>query len=113
MTIYLGPVHGFMGQVMPLLQRMDGLDESRQKVVAQRTRDVLVHTARWEGGLVNWPSVIPASGGSTEHLVQYCRGAPGIVIAACEYPPDPEVDELLLAAGELIWEAEQVHPVDR
>ena len=37
-------------------------------------------------------------------LVQWCHGAPGIVTSLADLP-DPQLDELLVAAGELVWAA--------
>ena len=56
-----------------------------------------------ENGLANWP---PAAGESLEQRdgqirVQWCHGAPGIVVAAASYLDE----ELLLAGAELTWRA--------
>lgn len=99
---YLGPVHGFTGQVLPLLQRFAELSEQQRKMTLERTRAVLLQTALQEDGQANWPAAVS----QPCEMVQYCHGAAGVVISMCEYPAgDTDVDELLLRAGELIWQA--------
>ena len=60
-------------------------------------------TARREGTLVNWAPEWPISAG-TKWLVQWCHGAPGFVTSLAALP-DSRLDEVLLAAGELVWKA--------
>ena len=59
-----------------------------------------------EGGLANWPTSIGRTvvwrGGAR---TQWCHGAPGIVAALAGLPREPELDALLLAGGELVWQA--------
>ena len=104
-ALYLGPVHGFTGQVWPLLQRLDSLDDNQRTTVIERTRQVLIQTAHHDGKHVNWPAVVSGDGGATSGLLQFCHGAPGIVVASCAFPHDEEVDALLEKAGELVWDA--------
>jgi lantibiotic modifying enzyme len=59
-------------------------------------------TATREGALANWtPTWGPSRPGI---LVQWCHGAPGFVTSLATLD-DPRLDEVLLAAGELIWMA--------
>jgi hypothetical protein len=96
----LGPAHGFVGNVLALCQ---GLDASRRAVLEQDANDVLARYAVLEDGLANWS---PAVEEDLVHRtgiirVQWCHGAPGIVISAAGY-----LDEhLLLGGAELTWQA--------
>ncbi len=105
--LILGAVHGFFGQVLPLLQRLETLSEQQQAMVLERTRDVLCQTALQEPGLANWPVMLGEPGVGREPLLHYCHGAPGVVISTCDFPAgiDSEVDQLLLDGGELVWRA--------
>ena len=97
----LGPAHGFVGNVLALGQR---LDTRERAVLFERSNEVLARFAVVEDGLANWP---PAEGDSLVHRrtgqvrVQWCHGAPGIVISAADYLDE----ELLLAGAELTWRA--------
>ena len=56
-----------------------------------------------ERKLLNWP---PEVGDKPSKLrVQWCHGAPGIVCALAGAPAHRELDAILIAAGELTWEA--------
>jgi hypothetical protein len=98
----LGPPHGVVGNVLALLQGGDLLAPGRRETLERATADVLARNAVLEDGLANWPMldgadlVDPEDG---EIRVQWCAGAPGIVISA-----GPYLDEALLLAGaELTW----------
>jgi len=100
----LGTVHGFFGQVLPLLKRLDKLSTQEQTAVLKRTREVFCRTAIRESGLANWPVMLDET---RDILVHYCHGAPGIVNSACAFPLgiDTEFDQILIEGGELIWRA--------
>jgi lantibiotic modifying enzyme len=92
----LGPPHGVVGNVLALLQ--GGPNEQ----LTRETADVLARTAVVEDGLANWPNRAGEDlvGADDEIRVQWCTGAPGIVISA------PYLDEeLMLAGAELAWRA--------
>lgn len=93
---YLGPAHGAVGSVLALLQ---GEPTEDVRVIAE----TLERTAIVEGGLANWPPVegLDHVGRNGEIRVQWCHGAPGIVISAASYLPE----ELFLAGAELAWRA--------
>jgi Lanthionine synthetase C-like protein len=93
----LGPVHGLVGNVHVLLQRRGN------ETLVDETAAVLARDAVVEDGLANWPALaggelVPRNG---EIRLQWCHGAPGIVIAAAPYLDE----ELLLAGAELTWRA--------
>jgi hypothetical protein len=82
---YLGPIHGFVGNVA-------ALGDTRG------AGDVLARTAIVEDGRANWP---PRVDGEDALRLQWCHGAPGIIATASDYLDE----ELLLAGAELIWNA--------
>jgi hypothetical protein len=93
----LGTLHGAAGNTLVLLRL------EPDNALAAETADVLMRTAFREGGLANWPGSprrqLAGSDGSIR--LQWCTGAPGILVGAWEY-----LDEkLLLAGAELIWKA--------
>jgi lantibiotic modifying enzyme len=94
----LGPAHGIVGNVLTLL---DVLDDERRASLEQQTAALLAHEAVVEDGLANWP--IRAGGNLVaddgEIRVQWCAGAPGIVVCAASYLDG----ELLEAGAELTW----------
>jgi hypothetical protein len=94
----LTPPHGLVGNVQVLLALLDA-DRSRR--LARETAAVLEKAAVVEDGLANWPPrprpELPGPDGQIR--VQWCAGAPGIVVAAAAYLDE----ELLLAGAELPW----------
>jgi hypothetical protein len=91
----LTPPHGLVGNVAAL---RPALEDARREQLERETRSVLSRLAVTEDGLVNWPL---REGSADDLRLQWCGGAPGIVIAAAPYLDE----ELLLAGAELIWEA--------
>jgi lantibiotic modifying enzyme len=103
----LGPAHGLVGCVQAVLQGRGLLPDAQIEALERETNQVLARTAVLEAGLANWPT----SDGRDLLLrdgrirLQWCHGAPGIVIAAGSYLDE----DLLLAAAELIWRAGPHH----
>jgi Lanthionine synthetase C-like protein len=91
-TQYLGPAHGFVGNVHALRGYL-GDDELRSRI-----EPVLRRYAVADGPRVNWPPLVDA-----ERLdrAQWCHGAPGIVATVGDLMP---VD-LVLGGAELTWHA--------
>jgi Lanthionine synthetase C-like protein len=88
---YVGPAHGFAGNVRVLLD--GGAD------VAERAARTVERLALRKSGLTNW---LPVDGGNPSHVrVQWCHGAPGMVASLSDLP----CEELLLEGGELTWHA--------
>ncbi len=102
---YLGPVHGFAGNMLPLLRGWDWLGPAQRARVAEAVSRTLAATARRSpDGAANWPAVVARA--SPPRLVQHCHGAPGMVTAFADGPVrTPELDILLAEAGELTWRA--------
>lgn len=101
--LYLGPAHGFAGHMLALMHGWEWLDGAQRERVATAAASTLsVNACEAEDG-VNWPV---AAGDDPRYLVQYCHGAPGIVISFADAPfATPELDRLLARAGELVWRA--------
>jgi hypothetical protein len=96
----LGPAHGVTGNVLALL---GSIDDARRARLERETAALLAREAVVEDGLANWPmhagdDLVSDDG---EIRLQWCAGAPGIVVCAASY-----VDTDLLEAGaELTWRA--------
>jgi hypothetical protein len=89
----LTPPHGLVG----IVQALGG------EGVNDDARRILRETAHREDGLANWPprprpDLLSPDG---EIRLQWCAGAPGIVIGAADYLDE----DLLLAGAELVWQA--------
>lgn len=99
----LGPPHGLVGNVGALLDGDELLAADRRRTLLRETGDVLARTAVVANGLANWPIAEGRDlvARDSEIRLQWCAGAPGIVITAAEYLDE----ELLLAGAELIWQA--------
>jgi lantibiotic modifying enzyme len=88
---YLGPAHGFAGNVHALLRGGEDVAERAARTVEAR--------ALREDGLANWD---PVDGARPDQIrVQWCHGAPGMVASLSRLP----CEELLVAGGELTWRA--------
>lgn len=99
---YVGAGHGFAGTAFALLSGQDLLGDQAE-VLARRVRHALIELAQVDGAVAQWfPLMGTASG---RHPVQWCHGAPGIVISLIDLPPDDETDALLRAGAELTWQA--------
>jgi lanthionine synthetase-like protein len=98
---YLGPAHGFAGNVYALL-RPSWLTAEDRSAILERAVATLRAMALVDGACANWP---PAVGGGRALLVQWCHGAPGIVTAFAAAPAHAELDDLLAKGGELTWSA--------
>jgi lantibiotic modifying enzyme len=90
----LTPPHGLVGNVQALLS---GLDEERSAKLERESAAVLERFVVTEDGLANWPR----REGAEANQLQWCSGAPGILVGAAPYLDE----ELLLAGAELIWQA--------
>lgn len=100
---FLGFAHGLVGNAYALLSAVRLQRLEHQTELLHRVVETLERTALREGGLVNW---LPTLGsGADDVRVQWCHGAPGVVCALAGAPSQPRLDALLLAAGELVWEA--------
>lgn len=105
---FLGPAHGFAGNVAALADGGSLLDDERRDEVARRATATLAEHAVLGDSRANWPPLADENA-TLEHRdgirVQWCHGAPGMVGALALLPPEPELDTLLEAGAELTWEA--------
>jgi lantibiotic modifying enzyme len=99
----LTPPHGVVGNVHALLGGGELLDATQRGRLRSETNDLLRRNAVVQNGVASWPSQADGSlvGGDGEIRLQWCAGAPGIVIAAAPYLDE----DLLLAGAELVWRA--------
>jgi lantibiotic modifying enzyme len=104
---YIGPGHGFAGNVLAL--SLDGglLDGERRAELERHAVETATMLAVRDGGLANWPA---ATNEPMVHRsgirVQWCHGAPGMVASLAHIAADDEAfSELLAAGGELTWQA--------
>lgn len=99
---WLGPVHGFAGNVIPLLHGWDWLTPAQQTQVADFVPKTLAANA--------WPSDIGTNWAARSKRArpplycQYCHGAPGIVTTFADARfATPEFDALLVDGGRFTW----------
>jgi len=100
-SAYLGAVHGFAGTASALIAGRDLMTADEWDSWRICIAPTVARTATREGNLVNWR---PQLGSAGPTLMQYCHGAPGILVCLGRFPGD-ELDPLLLAGGEAIWAA--------
>lgn len=101
---WLGPVHGFAGNAIPLLRGWDWLTSAQQAQVAEFVPKTLAANA--------WRSEVGTTWGARSkranppRMCQHCHGAPGMVTTFADAPfSTPEFDALLLDAGRFAWAA--------
>ncbi len=102
---FLGAVHGFVGNVLPVVNGRHLLAPEAWRAWSERIVATVAATALREGALANWALRLGAPRpGQTAALVHHCHGAPGIVNSLADFP-DAGLDDLLVAAGELTFAA--------
>lgn len=101
---WLGPVHGFAGNVIPLLRGWNWLTPAQQARVAEFVPKTLAANAwRSEVG-TTWAA--RSKRAAPPRMCQHCHGAPGMVTTFADAPfASPEFDALLLDAGRFSWAA--------
>jgi hypothetical protein len=99
---YLGAGHGFAGNASALIRGRALLSSP----AIDGWQDAIVETAHAtamrEGACANWPAQLEPPTAPPRLLVQWCHGAPGMITSLAALP-DPRLDELLIAAGEMTW----------
>ncbi|MEM7364860.1 MAG: LanC-like protein [Pseudomonadota bacterium] len=103
----MSALHGLPGIVTPMLRGLALLPDDLGRELVERTAQIVRRTAITEDGLANWPLAIgPTTIPDADVLrVQHCIGAPGMVNCFAATPVGDAIDDLMLAAGELIWRA--------
>jgi hypothetical protein len=101
---WLGPVHGFAGNMLPLLHGWTWLlSEQRAIVSATVPRTLAAHAVSSDEG-TNWPAIVPSN--QPPVLCQHCHGAAGMVTSFAGAPfTTPDFEAVLLRGGELTWNA--------
>jgi hypothetical protein len=101
---FLGPVHGFAGNMLALMKGWHWLTPEQQGMIAETSMQTLAATAKLGDSGANWPA--NADEPDAPMLCQLCHGAPGMVMAFAEAPfTSPELETLLLEGGNLTWAA--------
>jgi hypothetical protein len=102
--IYLGPVHGYAGNMIPLMRGWEWLTESQRARVADAVPRTLSQNAAREDGQATWPPVVTEA--PPPWPCQHCHGAAGMVTTFADAPfTSPELETLLLEGGNFIWAA--------
>ncbi|MBT4644847.1 MAG: lanthionine synthetase [Deltaproteobacteria bacterium] len=103
---YLGPVHGFTGNIIPLIKGRRLLPEEQFEMICSRVMETIVNTAESDQNLANWVAVYDTENPQQKpNMVQHCHGAPGIITALSEMPgnKNDQFDQILEKGGELVW----------
>jgi hypothetical protein len=102
---YLGPVHGYAGNMIALMRGWEWLTaDQRARIAAAAPRTLAANAWRSELG-TSWHAVV-AGRDTAPRLCQHCHGAPGMVTAFADAPfTSPELEELLCDGGKFIWAA--------
>jgi hypothetical protein len=102
--IYLGPVHGFAGNMIPLMRGWEWLQESQRARIADAVPRTLSRNAFRKDGGATWPPVMTEA--PPPWPCQHCHGAAGMVTTFADTPfTSPELETLLLEGGEFVWTA--------
>lgn len=116
-STYMDAVHGFVGTALPLIRGRHLLTEPEwaqwQECIATSVRRSATLECAPGGGVVlaNWIPWLVLDAAQRERwnahprwLLQYCHGSPGFIISLGDFP-STELDDLLIAAGEMTWAA--------
>ena len=102
---YLGPVHGYAGNMIALMRGWEWLDEDQRARIASAIPATLAANA-WRSELgVSWHAVV-AGRERPPWLCQHCHGAPGMVTSFADAPfTSAALEELLRDGGRFTWAA--------
>ena len=100
---YVGAGHGAFGNLAPFIRASDLLSPATRRVLHERIVSLHETYALQGGDAENWISAAqPAAG----NRLQWCHGAPGIIMALASYPANDErIETPLRRGGQAIWEA--------
>lgn len=101
---WMGPVHGYAGNMIPLLRGWDLLTDVQRKVISGSVATTLAQNS-WQSELgATWG--MRAKSEKAPGICQHCHGAPGIVTTFADAPfPSPELEALLVKGGHFTWAA--------
>lgn len=101
---FLGPVHGFAGNIQALVRGWDWLAEDDRARIRRVVAATAPATAVRGDGEANWRPL--ADQLEQALLVQYCHGAPGMVFALADPRlMNAKLTALMEAGGRLAWTA--------
>jgi hypothetical protein len=101
LTHLVGAAKGIAGNVAALWAGRELLSERRREELVRHAVAAARALAVEADGLVNWPRALE----DPELVVQWCHGAPGVIQSLWRLPAQPGLDDLLLRAGRLVWQA--------
>jgi lanthionine synthetase-like protein len=102
---YLGPVHGYAGNMIALMRGWEWLTDDQRNTIADAVPRTLAATAHRSEAGISWPAVVVAGNGPLT-LCQHCHGAPGMVTAFADAPfTSAEFEEMMREGGRLTWAA--------
>ena len=87
---YIGPGHGFAGNVRSLWLGRRLLDGERAAELERRAVTTSTALAVREQGLANWPPSVGPLANRGRIRTQWCHGAPGMVSSLAEMAPDDD-----------------------
>jgi hypothetical protein len=101
---YLGPVHGYAGNMIPLMHGWTWLTDGQRKRVSEAvTRTLTANAWRSEHG-ATWHAVVDRT--RAPYLCQHCHGAPGMVTTFADAPfTSADLETLLVEGGNFTWAA--------
>ena len=100
----IGAGHGFASNVRCLLRGGELLGRKRTAELERAAAATAQALCLRRNRLVNWPTAADRYWAAEFPIrVQWCHGAPGMITSLAGLPADPDTDELLTAAGELVW----------
>jgi Lanthionine synthetase C-like protein len=101
---WLGPVHGYAGNMIPLLRGWNWLSETqRARVSDAAPRTLAANACRSDTG-ATWKAI--AADSREPYLCQHCHGAPGMVTVFSDAPfSSPALEELLIEGARFTWAA--------
>jgi Lanthionine synthetase C-like protein len=101
---WLGPVHGFAGNLIPLIHGWKWLSVEQRNRISEAVPRTLAKNA-WRSDVgTSWRAT--AAGDPPPRLCQHCHGAPGIVTTFSDAPFSlPDFESLLVEGGNFTWAA--------
>ena len=101
---WLGPVHGYAGNMIPLIRGWDWLTGAQRDRIADAVpRTLAANVWRSELG-ASWRGTVGRD--RAPWLCQHCHGAPGMVTTFADAPfSAPELESLLVDGGRFTWAA--------
>jgi lantibiotic modifying enzyme len=99
---YVGAGHGVAGNVAVFLRAPELLPRDRHEQLFERIASLLDRYAVSDGTATNWWSLAEPNFGNR---LQWCHGAPGIIMSLRRMPANASIDGMLLQGGAAIQSA--------